>query len=87
MRGLNVRVITAAALAVASMPVTSTQVAIAPTEQTLVDERKVKNMRESVARGSLARRIRSRGPQAKPKKRPNRNHIGKRVRRKHRRAA
>ena len=32
-------------------------------------------------------RARSRGPQAQKKKRPNLNHISKRVRRKHRRAA
>jgi len=81
----------AVALAAATMSVApvraGTTSAIIPTEQTLVEERKAKRMRQAVATGSLAKRIRSRGPQAKPKRRPNRNHISKRVRRKHRRAA
>ena len=51
------------------------------------EERETKRRRQAVATGSLAKRYRSRAAQAKPKKRPNRNLISKRVRRKHRRAA
>jgi len=81
------------ALAVASMAMVAAaapstgKTGIVPTQQTLVEEKKAKRMRQAVAAGSLARRIRSRGPQAKPKRRSNRNLVSKRVRRKHRRAA
>jgi hypothetical protein len=43
--------------------------------------------RKKAAAKAIPARYRSRGTQAKPRKRPNRMHISKRVRRKHRRAA
>lgn len=60
--------------------------ALTPQEYRL-SARTTKRQRQAVASGSLAKRYRSRAAQAKPKKRPNRNLISKRVRRKHRRAA
>lgn len=71
-------------VAAASAPVQST--AVMPSEQRAQD-RAEREMRRAVATGMLAKPRRSRGPQAKPKKRPNRNTISKRARRKHRRAA
>lgn len=61
--------------------------ATVPTEQQAVEERAARKMRKAVAAGSLAPLRRSRGPQAKPKRRSNRLHTSKRARRKHRRAA
>ena len=78
-------VVLAAAAAMSTGPATA--VYTAPEEATLHSERKVKRMRRAVASGSLAQFYRSRGPQAKPKRKANRTLIGKRVRRKHRRAA
>ncbi len=86
MRGSNFMGLVAAA-SLSTMSVAAPQtVATLPTEQAAQDKRQ-KEMRRAVATGTLAKPFRSRGPQAKPKKRPNRNTISKRVRRKHRRAA
>jgi hypothetical protein len=79
-------VLAAAGLACAA-PVISQQPIDLPFSETVIEQRKAKRMRHAVATGSLAKRYRSRGPQARPRKRSNRNTISKRVCRKHRRAA
>lgn len=83
-RALLAAALAAAGLAAATAPA-QTQ-AVLPTEQVAKDKRE-REMRRAVATGMLTKPRRSRGPQAKPKKRPNRNTISKRARRKHRRAA
>lgn len=47
----------------------------------------VRRRRRRLAPAGRAHTRRSRGPQARPKRKPNRMHISRRVRRKHRRAA
>lgn len=79
----------AAAMALASLSAVAATAAptqaVLPSEQHVTEKRE-KEMRRAVASGSLAKPRRSRGPQAKPKRKPNRLHVRKRARRKHRRA-
>ncbi|MES2987661.1 MAG: hypothetical protein V4808_07130 [Pseudomonadota bacterium] len=77
----------AAATALAPAIVIRNQPAImAPDTQVRADRRR-KLRRQAVASGMLARVRRSRGAQAKPRRRSNRVTVSRRVRRKHRRAA
>jgi len=54
--------------------------------EVMAEERETQRRRRAVARGSLYKPARSRNKPPKRKLKPNRNHIGKRARRKHRRA-
>lgn len=81
-----------AALAMAGIGLTPVATASAPTEKatTPTPRRETAPKKKRLLRtpsGRFFQPIRSRGPQAQKKKRPNLNHISKRVRRKHRRAA
>ena len=82
----------ALAIALATAGLCAPAAASAPTQailplETMVAEKREKQMRKAVAAGMLAKVRRSRGPQAKPNRHSNRLHTSKRVRRKHRRAA
>lgn len=76
----------AASMSVAAASPNATSQAVLPSE-VKQEKGREKEMRRAVSRGTLRKYPRSRGPQAKPKRKANRLHVSKRVRRKHRRAA